>query len=73
MPAIVQKFAETRDLVKLKPLYDSLIASYGSRDIGEAFRLLEKPLLPQLVYPKVELQAPMHPEHACAPVSLNPG
>ncbi len=104
MPAIVQKFVETRDLVKLQPLYDSLIASYlddvekyspgdrftrilrfvisqssyyaaarirfegfgkstfGSRDIGDAFRLLEKALLLQLVYPTVELQAPIIPD-----------
>jgi hypothetical protein len=73
MPAIVQKFVETRDLVKLQPLYDSLIASYGSRDIGDAFRLHEKVLLLQLVYPMDELHAPMHPEHAFAPGSLNPG
>ena len=104
MPAIVQKFLETRDLVKLQPLYDSLIASYlddvekyapndrfvrilrfvisqsfyypstrikfqgfgkstfGSRDIGDAFRLLEKALLLQLVYPTVESRQPLIPD-----------
>ena len=104
MPAIVKKFVETRDLVTLQPLYDSLIASYlddvekyapndrftrilrfvirqsfyyaatrikfegfgkstfSSRDIGDAFRLLEKALLLQLVYPSVESRQPIIPD-----------
>jgi len=104
MPAVVEKFLRTGDLVKLGPLYDSLLASYlddvekyapserfvqilrfvvrqsfyyasarikfqgfgkstfGSRDIGNAFRLLEKALLLQLVYPTVETRQPLIPD-----------
>lgn len=104
MPEIVQEYSETKDLVALSPLYDSLIASYlddvekyadsnsdlnilrhvirssyslagqrikfqgfgkspyGSREIGEALRTLEKAMLLSLVYPTTSAKLPVMPE-----------
>ena len=101
MPEIIKNFSENRDLVKLKTIYDGLIASYlddvekyarnatmthvirhiittafsvagqrikfegfansnyRSREIGDAFRTLEKAMLLQLVYPAVNAGLPM--------------
>jgi predicted AAA+ superfamily ATPase len=104
MPKIVQQYCDTSDLVRLKPIYDSLIASYlddvekyapndqfsrilrflirqsfyfagsritfqgfgksaySSREVGDAFRLLEKTMLLRLVYPSVETRPPLIPD-----------
>jgi len=104
MPAVVEHYLETTDLVRLRPVYDSLIASYlddvekyapservvqilrfvikqsfyfassritfqgfgksvfNSRDIGNAFRLLEKAMLLSLVYPTIETRQPLIPD-----------
>ncbi len=101
MPEIVKNYAENRDLIKLKPLYDGLIVSYQddvekyarnssmthvirfiienaflsageritfegfansnfrSREMGEAFRLLEKTMLLQMVYPIMNTSLPI--------------
>jgi len=100
MPEIVNNHVNNRDLVKLKPIYDSLITSYiddvekysrnstlphvirhiiissfrfagerikfegfgnsnyRSREVGEAFRTLEKTMLLQLVYPAINTRVP---------------
>lgn len=100
MPAIIKKYIETRDYIKLKPIYDGLVISYlddvekyarnatmkhvirhiinssfkeagerikfegfghsgyRSREIGDAFRTLEKAMLLQLVYPAVNVRLP---------------
>jgi predicted AAA+ superfamily ATPase len=100
MPAIIKKFIETRDYIKLKPIYDGLVISYlddvekyarnatmkhvirhiinssfiaagerikfegfghsgyRSREIGDAFRTLEKAMLLQLVFPAVNVRLP---------------
>ncbi len=104
MPGVMMKYLETADLVRLRPVYDSLIASYlddvekyapsdrfvqilrfiirqsfyfassritfqgfgksayNSRDVGNAFRLLEKAMLLSLVYPSVETCQPLIPD-----------
>jgi predicted AAA+ superfamily ATPase len=101
MPAIIKKFLENRDYIKLKPIYDGLVvsylddvekyarnatmkhvirhiihssfiaagerikfegfghSSYRSREIGDAFRTLEKAMLLQLVYPAVNVRLPL--------------
>ncbi|MBN1199868.1 MAG: ATP-binding protein [Bacteroidales bacterium] len=104
MPAVMVKYMEINDMVKLRPIYDSLLASYlddvekyapsdrfvqilrfiikqsfyfasfritfqgfgkstyNSRDVGNAFRLLEKAMLLSLVYPSVETSQPLIPD-----------
>jgi uncharacterized protein len=101
MPEIIRNYAEHRDLIKLKALYDGLITSYlddvekyarnatmkhvirhiinsaflkagqrikfegfgnsnyRSREIGDAFRTLEKAMLLQMIYPAVNARLPM--------------
>ena len=109
MPEIVSHYAEHRDLVALKPLYESLLLSYmddvekyadnntqnqtlrlairaafseagkrirfhgfgpsnyGSREMGEALRALEKTLLIHLIYPTTGAKLPLLPDHKKAP------
>ncbi|MDI1233535.1 MAG: AAA family ATPase [bacterium] len=109
MPEIVNHYAEHRDLVSLKPLYESLLLSYiddvekyaentthiqtlrlairtafseagkrirfhgfgssnyGSREMGEALRALEKTLLIHLIYPTTGVKLPLLPDHKKAP------
>ncbi len=109
MPAIIQNYAEYRDLVKLAPVYDSLVVSYlddvekyarnanlrqvirhviatsffysgtritferfgnsnyRSREVGEAFRTLEKAMLLQLVYPSESASLPVIPNYRKSP------
>lgn len=104
MPEVVSKYIETRDLIRLQPIYESLLVSYiedvekyapnellkhvlsflirrsflfaatrikfqgfgksnyGSKEVGEAFRLLEKTMLLRLVYPSVETKPPLVPD-----------
>ena len=104
MPEAVKQYAETRDIVALEDVYETLvqaykddaekyvagnkltdtvrfILSYGwasagetitlgnfansgykSREVGEAFRLLEKAMLLELVYPVSSTQLPLVPE-----------
>lgn len=101
MPAVVNKYAEKRDVLAVSKIYDSLVASYvddvekyayndtlvqiirfvinegwkyagqtitferfggsnyRSREVGEAFRVLEKTMLLELVYPTVYTQIPI--------------
>ncbi len=42
-------------------------SDYKSRDIGEAFRTLEKAMILQLVYPTTEMALPLSPDHKRAP------
>ena len=105
MPEIVDNYIKYRDLVKLKSIYDSLIASYlddvekysrnatlthvirhiitssfrfagerikfegfgnsnyRSREVGEAFRTLEKAMLLQLVYPAINERVPIETKY----------
>ena len=100
MPEVVAAYAETRELIKLKPIYESLIQSYlddaekyaknpnqtqimrhairscffeagkrikfqgfgrsnyGSREIGEVLRTMEKAMLIHLVYPTTQTSMP---------------
>lgn len=109
MPEIVASFAQNKDLVKLGPIYESLLtgyqddvekyardkaqtrvirhiiahasyqagsrikfqhfgqSEYGSRDVGEAMRILEKALLIKLVYPTTALKPPFEPNHKKSP------
>lgn len=104
MPEAVQKFAETKDIIAIEDIYESLIqsykddsekyvkgnkltdvvrfilsygwafsgetitlgnfanSSYKSREVGEAFRILEKAMLLELVYPTSMTQMPIIPE-----------
>ena len=104
MPEIVSTYAETKDLVKLKTVYESLILSYlddvekyaknpnqvnmirhairscffeagsrikfqgfgksnyGSREMGEVLRILEKAMLIHLVYPTTQTSLPFLPD-----------
>lgn len=104
MPEVVQQFAESRDLLAVTNVYESLIQSYKddaekyvkgnkltdvvrfilnygwafagetitlgnfaqsgykSREVGEAFRLLEKAMLLELAYPVSSPQLPLVPE-----------
>ena len=104
MPEIVSVYAETRDLIALKPVYESLILSYlddvekyaknsnqvqmmrhairscffeagkrikfqgfgqsnyGSREMGEILRTLEKAMLIHLVYPTSQTDLPFLPD-----------
>jgi len=103
MPEIVQKYVNTKDLVSLESIYQSLIAGYNddvekyatssagvnyirhiirtgmnyagqrikfekfgesdyrSREMGESFRLLEKTMLIELVYPVSQAVFPLLP------------
>ena len=104
MPEAVQKYAETKDIIAIEDIYESLIqsykddsekyvkgnkltdvvrfilsygwafsgetitlgnfanSSYKSREVGEAFRILEKAMLRELVYPTSMTQIPIIPE-----------
>ena len=104
MPEAIQQYAETKDVVAIEDVYETLvqaykddaekyvvgnkltdtvrfILSYGwafagetitlgnfansgykSREVGDAFRLLEKALLLELVYPVSSTQMPVIPE-----------
>ena len=104
MPEAIQQYAETKDVVALEDVYETLvqaykddaekyvvgnkltdtvrfILSYGwafagetitlgnfansgykSREVGDAFRLLEKAMLLELVYPVSSTQMPVIPE-----------
>ncbi len=104
MPEAVQKYAESRDIIAMEDIYETLVQSYKddsekyvkgnkltdvvrfvlsygwafsgetitlgnfansgykSREIGEAFRLLEKAMLLELVYPVSSTQLPVIPE-----------
>ena len=104
MPEAVQKYAETKDIIAIEDIYESLIqsykddsekyvkgnkltdvvrfilsygwafsgetitlgnfanSSYKSREVGEAFRILEKAMLLELVYPTAMTQMPIIPE-----------
>ena len=42
-------------------------SEYGSRDVGEAMRILEKALLIKLVYPTTALKPPFEPNHKKSP------
>ncbi|NQV03159.1 MAG: AAA family ATPase [Bacteroidia bacterium] len=101
MPEIINNYIKDRDLVKLKSIYDALVASYlddvekysrnatmthviryiiqssfsfagerikferfgnsnyKSREVGDAFRTLEKAMLLQLVYPAINASVPL--------------
>lgn len=103
MPEVVQKYVNTKDLVSLESIYQSLIAGYNddvekyattssgvnyirhiirtgmnyagqrikfekfgesdyrSREMGESFRLLEKTMLIELVYPVSQTVFPLLP------------
>lgn len=103
MPEVVQKYVNTKDLVSLESIYQSLIAGYNddvekyatssagvnyirhiirtgmnyagqrikfekfgesdyrSREMGESFRLLEKTMLIELVYPVSQAVFPLLP------------
>lgn len=45
-------------------------SSYQAREMGEAFRMLEKTMLLELVYPTVNTKAPMHPQQRKSPKLL---
>jgi predicted AAA+ superfamily ATPase len=67
MPEIVQLYAESQDLIQLKPVYDSLITAYmddvekySSRESQTPIiQLLEKALLLQRIYPTTATQLPL--------------
>ncbi len=42
-------------------------SNYKSREVGEAFRLLEKAMLLQLIYPAIETTPPANPDHKKSP------
>lgn len=109
MPAIVQQYADHRDLTSLKSLYENLISGYlddvekyagsqshaqhirhairasyaeagkrikfqgfgksvyGSREMGEALRTLEKAMLLHLVYPNTSAVLPLLPDTRKSP------
>jgi predicted AAA+ superfamily ATPase len=109
MPEIVQKYVNTKDLVSLGSIYQSLIAGYNddvekyatssagvnyirhiirtgmnyagqrikfekfgesdyrSREMGESFRLLEKTMLIELVYPVSQTHFPLLPNFKKSP------
>ena len=109
MPEVVSHYAAHRDLVALKPLYESLLvaylddvekyatsknqaevirqviknafleagkrikfqgfggSNYGSREIGEALRSLEKALLMTVIYPVTDTELPLLPNRRKSP------
>lgn len=109
MPEVVKNYIRTKDLSQLKPIYDSLIASYledvekyakndtqilhmrhvirasiaeagkrirfagfgnsnyGSREMGECLRILEKVLFLNLVYPNTSTALPKLPDFKKSP------
>jgi len=109
MPEAVKRYAEQRDLIALKPVYESLLLSYlddvekyarnatqtqimrhairacfreagarirfhgfgssvyGSREMGEALRTLEKAKLIYLVYPTIQTNLPYMPDFRKSP------
>jgi predicted AAA+ superfamily ATPase len=104
MPEIIASYAENRDIVALRKIYDSLLngynddvekyasnkiernvlrhilkngwryagqrikfegfgeSNYKSREVGEAFRTLEKALVLELCYPTVSTDVPLSPD-----------
>ena len=112
MPEAVSAYAENRDFVALRSIYETLLdgyrddvekysasdsarnvirhilnvgwanaarritferfgnSSYRSREIGDAFRTLEKTMLLELVYPTTQTQLPLMPEPKRAPKLL---
>lgn len=104
MPEVVKQYVEHRDLISLKPVYESLLlsyiddvekysrnasqtqiirhaiqscfseagsrikfhgfgsSSYGSREMGEALRILEKAKLINLIYPTTQTALPYMPD-----------
>ena len=109
MPEVVAMYAETRDLLTLKPIFESLILSYiddvekysknqnqvhimrhairscfreagyrikfqgfgksnyGSREMGEVLRSLEKAMLIHLIYLTNQTALPLLPDVKCSP------
>lgn len=109
MPAVIEKYSNTRDIVSLEILFESLVNSflddienysrnqamarvirhvmeqsfyftgaritfqgfgksnYRSREVGEAFRMIEKAMLLQLVYPVTTVTPPVIPDHRKSP------
>lgn len=112
MPEVVNHYAQYRDLVANRDVYESLLtgykddvekysknntmahvirfvlqegwafatqritlgsfagSSYKSREMGEAFRALEKTMLVELVYPTLQYLTPIHPELKRSPKLL---
>jgi len=112
MPEVVSHYAQHKDLVALRALYETLLigykddvekyskkhtttsivryilqygwdfaaqritlgsfagSSYQAREMGEAFRMLEKTMLLELVYPTVNTTPPMHPQQRKSPKLL---
>ncbi|MDR2563898.1 MAG: AAA family ATPase, partial [Prevotellaceae bacterium] len=109
MPEIIASYAENRDIVALRKIYDSLLngyrddvekyasnkiernvlrhilkngwryagqrikfegfgeSNYKSREVGEAFRTLEKALVLELCYPTVSTDVPLSPDFKKSP------
>jgi len=103
MPEIIKQYSKSKDLVSLKPIYESILvgylddvekyasnqgqvqiirhvikqsffevakrikfqgfgnSNYGSKEVGEALRTLEKALLIHLVYPTTQTKLPIVP------------
>ncbi len=112
MPEVVNSYAEHRDMISLKPIYETLLTGYRddvekyantesmrstirhilttgwiyagqritfekfgnslyrSREMSEAFRLLEKTMLLELIYPITSTAIPLAPEPKMAPKLL---
>ena len=112
MPEVVARYAEMRDMVALRKIYDTLLngyrddiekyassktetnilrhilkngwryagqrikfecfgeSNYKSREVGEAFRTLEKALLLELAYPTVATDLPISPDLKKSPKLL---
>lgn len=112
MPEVVARYAETRDLVALRKVYDALLSgyrddvekyasnkternvlrhilkngwlyaaqrikfecfgesNYKSREVGEAFRTLEKAMILELCYPTVVTETPLSPDLKKSPKLL---
>ena len=112
MPEVVAMYAEKRDIVALRKVYDSLLSGYSddvekyasqknernvlrhilkngwryagqrikfecfgesnykSREVGEAFRTLEKAMLLELCYPTVTTDVPLSPDLKKSPKLL---
>lgn len=112
MPEVVRSYAESRDIISLKYIYETLLTGYRddvekysdtenmrntirhilsagwiyagqritfekfgnslyrSREMSEAFRILEKTMLLELVYPMTSVVVPMAPEPKRSPKLL---
>ena len=82
MPEVVADYAENGDLVRLKSIYNSLLKgynedvekyaptqlqTYNSKEVREAFNILEKAFILHLVYPVTAMHAPALPALKRAP------